>query len=78
MLKHPMLKYLKEEGPNGPRLPLILCPGCGAEYDVTLFSFERELRCSCGATVDLARGHTLPMSGPEEPDEQEREPDEQD
>ncbi len=30
MLKHPMLKYLKEEGPCGPRLPLILCPGCGA------------------------------------------------
>ncbi len=30
MLRHPMLKYLKEEGPHGPRLPLILCPGCGA------------------------------------------------
>jgi len=25
-----MLKYLKTEGPSGPRLPLILCPGCGA------------------------------------------------
>jgi 2-oxoglutarate/2-oxoacid ferredoxin oxidoreductase subunit beta len=25
-----MLKYLKEEGAAGPRLPLILCPGCGA------------------------------------------------
>jgi 2-oxoglutarate/2-oxoacid ferredoxin oxidoreductase subunit beta len=30
MLKHPMLKYLKEEGPCGPRLPFIMCPGCGA------------------------------------------------
>ena len=30
MKKHPMLKYLKEEGPAGPRLPLIMCPGCGA------------------------------------------------
>jgi 2-oxoglutarate ferredoxin oxidoreductase subunit beta len=30
MLKHPMLKYIKEEGPAGKRLPLILCPGCGA------------------------------------------------
>ncbi len=30
MKKHPMLKYLKEEAPAGPRLPLILCPGCGA------------------------------------------------
>lgn len=30
MLKHPMLKYIKEEGPNGKRLPFIMCPGCGA------------------------------------------------
>jgi 2-oxoglutarate ferredoxin oxidoreductase subunit beta len=30
MKKHPMLKYLKEEGPLGSRMPLILCPGCGA------------------------------------------------
>lgn len=30
MIKHPMLKYIKEEGPAGPRLPFIMCPGCGA------------------------------------------------
>ena len=30
MKKHPMLKYLKEEGPLGPRMPLIFCPGCGS------------------------------------------------
>jgi 2-oxoglutarate ferredoxin oxidoreductase subunit beta len=30
MKKHPLLKYLKEEGPLGPRFPLLLCPGCGA------------------------------------------------
>ena len=30
MKKHPMLKYLKEEAAAGPRLPLIMCPGCGA------------------------------------------------
>ena len=30
MKKHPMLKYLKEEGPMGERLPMILCPGCGS------------------------------------------------
>jgi len=30
MTKHPMLKYLKESAPSGPRLPLIMCPGCGA------------------------------------------------
>lgn len=30
MLKHPMLKYIKEEGKAGKRLPFIMCPGCGA------------------------------------------------
>jgi 2-oxoglutarate ferredoxin oxidoreductase subunit beta len=30
MLKHPMLEYIKEEGPSGMRFPHILCPGCGA------------------------------------------------
>ncbi len=30
MNQHPMLKYLTEEGPAGPRMPLIMCPGCGA------------------------------------------------
>lgn len=30
MKKHPMLKYLKEEGPMGDRLPFIMCPGCGS------------------------------------------------
>ncbi len=29
-MQHPMLKYLKESGPCGGRLPTILCPGCGA------------------------------------------------
>ena len=29
MNTHPMLKYLKEEGAAGPRLPHIMCPGCG-------------------------------------------------
>jgi 2-oxoglutarate/2-oxoacid ferredoxin oxidoreductase subunit beta len=29
MKHHPMLKYLKAEGLMGPRLPTILCPGCG-------------------------------------------------
>jgi len=30
MLKHPMLKYIREEGPSGKRMPFIMCPGCGA------------------------------------------------
>jgi hypothetical protein len=35
----------------------IRCPNCGAEYDVTLFPFDRKLHCDCGAWVDLAVGH---------------------
>ena len=35
----------------------IKCPQCGAEYDVTLFTFGRGLRCECGAWVDLDVGH---------------------
>lgn len=30
MTIHPMLKYIREEGPTGPRMPFIMCPGCGA------------------------------------------------
>ena len=37
----------------------IVCPECGADYDVTLFQFGRWIRCECGARVDLYRGHTL-------------------
>jgi putative protease len=36
----------------------IVCPRCGAGYDVTLFQFDRRIRCDCGAWVDLQRGHT--------------------
>ncbi len=35
----------------------IRCPECSAEYDVTLFTFDRKLRCDCGTWVDLAVGH---------------------
>ena len=35
----------------------IKCPQCGAEYDVTLFTFGRRIRCECGAWVDVAVGH---------------------
>jgi 2-oxoglutarate/2-oxoacid ferredoxin oxidoreductase subunit beta len=43
MKKHPMLKYLKAEGPMGPRLPLILCSGCGAGQvlNYTLYAVDR-------------------------------------
>ena len=32
----------------------VKCPQCGADYDVTLFTFGRRIRCDCGAWVDLA------------------------
>ena len=35
----------------------IKCPKCGAEYDVTLFTFGRSIQCDCGAWVDLTVGH---------------------
>jgi len=46
----------------------ITCPSCGRQYDVTLFEFERRVRCECGARLDLATGHATgsppPHSGP--------------
>jgi hypothetical protein len=38
----------------------VTCPQCGAEFDVTLFTFGRRIRCDCGAWVDLAVGHQRP------------------
>jgi len=44
----------------------ITCPRCGAGFDVTLFQFGREVRCVCGAWVDLSRGHLLSDSSQQE------------
>jgi 2-oxoglutarate ferredoxin oxidoreductase subunit beta len=46
MKKHPMLKYLKEEGPQGPRLPMIFCPGCGSGQvlNYTFHAVDRLIR----------------------------------
>jgi putative protease len=45
----------------------IVCPRCGAAYDVTLFQFGRRVHCDCGAWVDLRGGHTqqIPAGGKE-------------
>lgn len=45
-MKHPMLKYLKESGPCGQRLPTILCPGCGAGQvlNYTLHAVDQIMR----------------------------------
>ena len=47
----------------------IRCPQCGAEYDVTLFMFDRGIRCDCGVWVDLTSGHRTSVS-PCVPDEE--------
>lgn len=39
----------------------IVCPGCGREYDVTLFQFGRTLDCTCGARV--GREQRLELGG---------------
>jgi len=46
MKKHPMLKYLKEEGPMGSRLPMIFCPGCGLGQvlNYTLHAVDRIIK----------------------------------
>lgn len=31
----------------------ISCPGCGRQYDVTLFQFGRTIHCTCGTRVGL-------------------------
>ena len=40
----------------------IICPQCGAGYDVTLFQFDHEVRCKCGRVLtypgeNLRSGH---------------------
>jgi uncharacterized protein with PIN domain len=29
----------------------VLCPGCGREYDITLFQYGRTIECACGRRV---------------------------
>jgi uncharacterized protein with PIN domain len=36
----------------------VLCPGCGREYDVSLFEFGHAVDCDCGARVSLQTGTT--------------------
>lgn len=41
----------------------IVCPGCGREYDVTLFQLGRTIHCTCGRRVGLEHRLTLPHDG---------------
>jgi uncharacterized protein with PIN domain len=40
------------------------CPGCGRQYDVTLFEFGRTLWCTCGSRVALGPRERR-LAGPE-------------
>lgn len=41
----------------------VSCPGCGREYDVTLFQFGRTVDCTCGARVGFEHRRTLSSGG---------------
>ena len=41
----------------------ISCPGCGREYDVTLFTLGRTIHCTCGRRVGLEHRLTIPVAG---------------
>jgi ssDNA-binding Zn-finger/Zn-ribbon topoisomerase 1 len=40
----------------------IICPKCGAQYDVTLFAFGRTVVCECGQVVDATQPHRKPLT----------------
>ena len=40
----------------------IRCTECGREYDVTLFSFAKTVRCECGAPVSALLPHRVPAA----------------
>lgn len=40
----------------------ITCPGCGQEYDVTLFHMGRTIHCTCGRRVGLEHRVGPPLS----------------
>jgi uncharacterized protein with PIN domain/DNA-directed RNA polymerase subunit RPC12/RpoP len=40
----------------------ISCPGCGREYDVTLFQFGRTIHCTCGQRVGLEHRVEIPVN----------------
>ncbi len=42
----------------------VRCPGCGREYDVTLFDLGRTISCTCGRVVGLQHRVTLPVGRP--------------
>ena len=42
----------------------IRCRKCGREFDVTLFQFDREITCPCGASVKLEHVSSLPEPDP--------------
>ena len=38
----------------------VICPNCGAEFDVALVQFGRTVRCDCGHLVDASAPKELP------------------
>lgn len=42
----------------------IRCPRCGAEFDVALFPFGRDVTCECGGRVSALAPHEPPRPWP--------------
>jgi len=45
----------------------IICPKCGAQYDVTMFEFDRTIVCECGQVVDATKPHRKPAINEKQP-----------
>lgn len=42
----------------------ISCPGCGRQYDITLFQFEKSVKCDCGREIDHSAAlFEMPLEG---------------
>jgi hypothetical protein len=39
----------------------IICPKCGAQFDVSLFAFGRTVTCDCGQVVDATQPQQSPQ-----------------
>ena len=53
--------------PSGRRVSIlklmaVTCPGCGWQYDVTLFQFGRTINCACGERVGLGSRIDIPRA----------------
>lgn len=44
------------------------CPSCGAQFDATLFAFDREVLCDCGERVTRETANVRRDEPPPDPE----------